>query len=365
MERVLKIIGLLVSGLRCDHLSTYGNRWLRMVNFERLGRLGKVFTGARCACADVAAVRGELLTGLTSSRFADARVFSANYNPAMTLPAQLSQKGFQTVLLTDNYPLFPLYDQLNVFDRVCFIPGQGADPHLPEGAVPAAHDGTKKTKKIITGTGGEIPDREIQRFFRNEQNNQKSGRPTDRFFDTVQRFLNRLDEKHDWFVLLDSYGLTPPWNPPDDFKHFRINEDSNKIAWPMAGAVNPEDSSAARQINFLRRAYADQCLFLDAQVGKIESSIAEFVKVSDTIFFLLSDYGFLIGDDNFLLRPDAISSLQSDAVCQQAMFIAGGAVSAGGVVDGKVSAVDLFATLLSAAGVENAPKSDGGVIDLS
>jgi arylsulfatase A-like enzyme len=362
VEWALKVIGLLVSGLRRDHLSVYGNRWLRMEHFERLGRSGRVFTEARCARADAFAVRMELLTGLDSRRLANAGDFLKNYSQTLTLPAQLTQKGFQTALLTDNYAMLPVYDRLGVFETIHFVPGQGADHHLPEGFASAVDAGNPKNKNILTGTESELSEKEIARFLRNENNSQEIGHPTQRLFESADRFLKQLDEKSDWLILIDAFGLTPPWNAPAEFTKYRTREDSNKIAWPVAGEIDPEDTTAGKQINFFRRAYADQCLFIDAQLGKVESTILSIINSNDNLFFFLSDHGLMIGDENCLLSN---SEWEFEAVTKQAILLAGCGIKAGSETAVETSAVDLFTTIINFAKVDKPPLSDGKIIDLS
>lgn len=372
----MKVIGLLVSGLRRDHLSVYGNRWLRMEHVERLGRSGRVFTGARCARADALAVRMELLTGLDSRRIANSGDFLKNYSPTLTLPAQLARKGFQTALLTDHYAMLPVYERLGVFDSVLFVPGQGADHHLPEGFASAGTAEPLKNKKILTGTESELAEKDIDRFLRNERPHQTLGHPTRRLFESADRFLKTLDDKSDWFILIDAFGLTPPWTPPAETTHYRTREDRDKLAWPLAGEIDPDDTTADKQINFFRRVYADQCLFIDTQLGKIEPTLStrqscqglieknsEQSRICiDKFSFLLSDHGLMIGDENCLLSSP---EWEYEAVTKQAMILAGDAVKAGSESSVETSAVDLFTTLIHLARVDKPPISDGKVLDLS
>ncbi|NLE30367.1 MAG: sulfatase-like hydrolase/transferase [Phycisphaerae bacterium] len=356
----MKIIGLIVSSLRRDHLGLYGNRWLKLEHFERLGKAATVFTEARCARADAPSIRMELLTGLDSRRAANSDQFFNNYNPSLTLPAQLTQKGYQTALFTDHYPMLWVYERLNVFDMIHFVPGQAADRHLPEGFASAVYSKKDNLSKILTGNKANVPECDRNRFLRNQLNSQELGHPAVRLFDAAGRFLNELDENSDWFVLIDSFGLTPPWNPPADFTHFRVREDKNKIAWPLPCPVDLKEEGIAKQINFFRRAYADQCLFFDAQLGIIESSLTSLIKNGRNMFFIMSDHGVLIGDDGGLLH---CGGGESDVVTCQALVMAGSGFSKEEKVAGEVSTVDLFKTLLHLAEVEKPPLSDGKIID--
>jgi arylsulfatase A-like enzyme len=360
LEREVKVIWLVISGLRADHLGAYGNRWLHLENIDRLADAGKVFTGAKSACADSLITRMEWLTGLDAKRFADPHESFKNYQSQLTLPAQLIGGGFKTALLTDNYPMLPIYEQLDVFDATIFIPGQAGDKHLSENFDHSLAL-NPKSKEIVTGANQTLPPNLSERYFRNRTQDQSMGRPEARLFDAAGRFLDSLKADDDWFILIDAFGLTPPWDSPADIAKYRQKNDLAAIAWPIAGPVDLDGEPSTRKtVNFLRRAYADQCLYLDNLVGHLALRITDYFEKEPFRFLLMSDQGQLIGDDNFLLEnPDRDHSV----LTQQVMIVLGHDVDDHSKTDESFSPVDLFTTTVEKTGIKNPPASDGQILE--
>ncbi len=336
----MKIVLVIISSLRVDHLGLYGNRWLKTGGFDNLGKIGRVFSQARCRQANPVGTRMEILTGLDSGRFSEP----PRIQPDFTLPGQLRSKGFQTALFTDNFPVLPLYENLNCFQTIHFIPGQGDDPHLP--GILSNPFNLELPNSVITGSSRLPKEEDLERYIRNRGFQSHMGHPAARLFSAVNEFIKTCDEN--CFLLVDSFGLQAPWEPPPEFAKFRSTEELNTIAWPLFGPVNPQDHEIEKQLSFLRRAYADSCLFLDHLIGKIS-----FAGLN---LFVMSDQGTLIGDENCLLaQPGG----QYSALLQQVLIACNPDAEKGTACDEPVYPVDLFPTLLNLAGVSEAIPSDG------
>jgi arylsulfatase A-like enzyme len=339
----LKIVLVIISSLRVDHMGLYGNRWLQTGGFDNLGKMGKVFTQARCRQANPLGTRLEVLTGLDSRRFAEP----PRLHPDFTLPGQLRAKGFQTALFTDNFPLLSWYETINAFQTLYVVPGQGEDPHLP--GVNAGPFNAELPNSILTGSDQLPEETKVENYIRNRGFHSHLSHPAVRLFSAAVEFLKNSEENS--FLLIDSFGLQPPWEPPPEFARFRTVEELNTVAWPLLGPVNPQDKGIEKQLNFLRRAYADNCLFLDDLIGKIPSSGLNL--------YVMSDQGTLIGDENLLLSQPG---WQHPALLQQALIACTPDAEKGTTSDEPVSPVDLFPTLLNQAKITPKISSDGILI---
>jgi arylsulfatase A-like enzyme len=340
----LKIVLVIVSSLRADHLGLYGNSWLKTPAFENLGKRGKVFTQAQCRQANPIGTRREILTGLDFQRFSETPCL----RPELTLPGQFQTRGFRTALFSDNFPTFPLYETVQAFDTIFFVPGQGYDPHLP--GIPSRTLDPGLSTSIVTGSPRLPKESELQNYLRNRSFHPHLGHPAVRLFAAVNEYLKNSDAENE-FLLVDSYGLQPPWDSLPEFARFRTAEDLNDVAWPVPGPFDPQHKNTHSQLNFLRRAYADSCLFLDHLLGKMATD--------GITLWVMSDQGTLIGDDNGLIHQPGRNSM---LLTKQVLIAAGPLIETGSRCGDPVTPLDLFPTLLNLAGMTHLPPNDGKII---
>jgi len=350
----LKIIWLIVSQLRADHLGPYGNSWLPTKNIAALAKAGCLFTNAHSNYADGSAVRFEWLNGTKC----DGNTTSA---PAHSLPLLLSASGYKTTLITDNYPLLHFYYHINAFDTILFIPGQGADRHFPETFAEKVFSKTQNPPKINAGSDLRPSADEISRFLRNRENEKQSHSSAHRLFDAAGRFLEQLTPDDNWFILIDAFGLTPPWFAPTDFVHFRHQEDLDAISWPIACSVDLKSPSTKQAINHLRRAYADECVYYDSLINVFWPRIEAYYETAEPFrFFLLSDMSPLIGDDGFILENP---SKDHPILTHQPMIVLGHDIDDNSQNAQPVLPVDIFATMVEKTGIAHANTNGGNVIE--
>jgi len=344
----LKVVLVIFSSLRADHLGPYGNRWLRTESFDRLAEAGRVFFGTNCGDPDPAGIRMELLTGLDRRRFTEWKP-----RGEYTLPGRLGRTGYQTALFTDNFPMLELYERSDSFGTICNIPGQGPDRHVPTEFSPFEDAGRAGFNAIISGQAAVPPDDQLDAYARNLSFYGHLGHPSQRLVQAVNDFLAKIRREDRWFILVDAYGLNPPWDPPPEFTRFRNADDAKNLAWPVPGPVNSSDPDISRQINFLRRAYADGCLFLDHLAGKLAAE-------EEVNLIVMSDHGLLVGDENFLGYR---SGPDSPILRRQVLISRGPGVEEKTRHDGPIRPVDLFASILAKLGPEERVVSDGRVVE--
>ncbi len=340
----LKIVLVILSSLRVDHLGLYGNTWLKTGTFDNLGKMGRVFTQVQSHELNPVGTRMEILTGLSIHRFSEPPRVQSGF----TLPGHLQALGFRTALFTDNFPMCSLYESIKAFDTVYFVPGQGSDPHLP-GMLSLAVDAGLGNS--ILGGSSRLPDESQQeRYIRNRGFYSHLGHPAVRLFSAVREFIKN-DDGEKSFLLVDSFGLQPPWDPPPEFARFRTAEDLSSIAWPVPGPIDPQDKNIQKQLNFLRRTYADNCLFLDEMVGKIPTDGIHL--------WIMSDQGVLIGDENFLLYEPG---QRFPHLTKQVLLACGPETEKGSRGEDPIYPLDLFPTLLTLGGISHLPPNDGKII---
>ncbi len=348
----MKIILAIISSLRVDHVSVYGNRWLKMENVENLGKTGRVFTGARGRGIDPIGVRTELLTGLDARRWKSVGEVLANSRPEWCLPGRLEADGCSTALFYDNFSHSSLYENLSGFGTVHFVPGQGADPHVPAIFPTVSVDlEASGFNEIVSGTSRLPNDQALASYARNRALYSHVGHPASRLFDAVREYTRSLDQR-DWFILVDSYGLGPPWDAPGEFSRYRSVEDLKTLAWPVAGPIDTRDSDIQKKLNFLRRSYADSCLFMDHLIGRL--------RQEGITLIVMSDHGVLIGDDDYIIgeRGD-----KSDILRRQVLIATGAGIQKGSRSEEEIRPTDIFATISGKLAPGNVRGTDGRIID--
>jgi len=346
----LKAILVILSSLRMDHVGVYGNRWIKTENLDTLAKNGRVFTNAKGPGLDSLAFRTELLTGQDLRRWKNTSDLYRNLQPQYTLAGQLESLGCPTALFTDNYPFLPFYESLNSFGTVHFVPGQGADRHIPGKLPQTTFDLEESGFDAVESGSSESPgERDMDLFVRNRSFYGSLGHPSHRLFEAARDFSQK-QESRDWFILVYSFGLTPPWDAPVEFARYRTSEDQKTLAWPVAGEVSTGDKDLERRLKFLRRCYADNCLFIDHLIGKLVGQGITLI--------VMSDHGVHIGDENTMIGRQG---MDSDVLTRQVLIVNGPKVEKGSTSEDPIQAGDIFKNLLKAAGAKDIAGPDLGL----
>ncbi|NPV07484.1 MAG: sulfatase-like hydrolase/transferase [Anaerolineae bacterium] len=178
--------------------------------------------------------------------------------------------------------------------------------------------------------------------------------------DRAVDFLRRAEASQPFFLFVSFIHPHPPFSPPtpwnklyraalmplpkstlnDESLHTYANRYQNRYKYRDAG----------RDLNLLRtmKAYYYACVsFVDHQVGRIIATLEETDRLNDTIILFASDHGEFLGDYGcFGKRSMLDAAARVPLVARyRARF------SPGRCCDTPVSLVDVFPTLLEAAGL--------------
>jgi len=347
-ESDLRIVVLIADALRKDHLACYGNQWLECANLTRLADRAVTFTRARCDRPDCRAVRLEWMTGIDTAGVDHPVSVARGISPACTMPGLLKQAGYRTGLVTDHRTAMSVYRTLCDFDFVLYCPGQADDPQLrsPDDLAGPSRD---RRQPLVPELA---PDRDrLQRYVRNQSGAGRTGHTTEALFARAAECLDRLGENENVFLLIDSFALLAPWDPPRTVRTYRGDNGLDKLAW-LARPLASTETVTDQQLKFLRCAYADACLFYDHAMAPLVDLLA---RSDATYFFLASDHGVLIGDDGYI-GWDA--TRRSPAVTDEVLLVLK-PDSGPGRCDDPIRPADMYITVLALAGVEPPFKSAG------
>lgn len=300
----MKMVVVLISGLRYDHLMAYGNKWLKLPNIDRLSECGLVFDGICVDLPDPLYTRFEMFSGLSGRRF--KRVPIDIYREENLLFGILRNHGVRTAIFSTNAELKELYSRDLLVDYMYFnIPRLfmlvSGSPDTLSSDSTFREDLKKDTTRdqqplIITGQNLTMPSYVIEEYERyRERMVKECNWPLDALVRNLKDWLGGVSGQS-IFAFLDIGCFLGPWLLPDKPAVYRRSDDLGRLAWPLFGRCNPEDKLQRKEIEFLRRTYADMCIYLDATLGSFLLELTE--NGFDVV--LMSDFGILIGDRNFI-----------------------------------------------------------------
>jgi arylsulfatase A-like enzyme len=351
----LKIVWLIADGLRRDHVACYGNRWLETTHINRIADRSLRFDGARVERPECCSVRLEWLTGIRSSRLNDPLLAGHNLTRATTLPGLLRAQGFFTGLISDNPRTRKVYDLCGDFDFVLHVTGQADDPHVSSFDSLEPGSGSGASSELLLPQEFAPPPDQIERYFRNRRRWSTTGHPTQALFERAGECLEKLANVDNWFLLIDSFAMLPPWDAPREFAQFRSQPKADKLAWPRTGTV-PTATFGEDQIKSLRCAYADSCLFFDRAM---QSLVDRLESREDIHLFLMSDHGTLIGDHG-AVGFDANSPLP--AAADQVLLVVRPDGKTGSS-DQIISPADVFASTCTLGSIDPGKWTGGEIIE--
>ncbi len=327
----VRLVVVIISGLRYDHLAAYGNSWLRLPHFNSLTNSSMVFDGLDVSYPDDLSVRFEMFTGLSSNRFTKLPVDI--YRKQFTLFSILSEAGISTAIFSDNVRMELMYNKHISADYVYFVPSWLGESGILNGGI-----------ELVTGrVEKSISDELVGRYLKYRAEFLEQGYSVEQLVSRAEKWVDNVKDR-DFLLFIDSNGFNPPWDLPGSVIRYRRESDIDKLAWPIWGPVDMTNSEQREQINFLRRTYADMCIFYDDTIGKFLAGIID--QNVEVIF--LSDFGLLIGDGDYLgINPDIESDVIRRGVCMYHLS------DKGSERRGKsIKPVDLFTTIISRFNVD-------------
>jgi len=157
-------------------------------------------------------------------------------------------------------------------------------------------------------------------------------------------FVEKYAEEEPFYLNLSFIGPHPPlWHPGE------LRNDPEKMAAPVGA---PDDE----RIRERRAHYADKCALIDGYVGRLVDALEKRGRLENTVIIFTSDHGDMLGD--FGIEDKRHFYEQSAGV---PLFMCGAGVPHTERNNGPrlcrslVSHLDLYATVLALAGLEQPP----------
>lgn len=180
-----------------------------------------------------------------------------------------------------------------------------------------------------------------------------------------------------WFCYVDSFDVHEPFDVPEPYATMYTDEDPTDPdlpVWPQYGPVveseaerevteSAEDAYHAshdaevvydeRQLDFVRSQFAGKATMVDRWFGRVLDALGEEGYWGDTTVVVTADHGHFLGDHGYMGKPYAPLF---DTIAHTPLLIwHPESDRMGETVSALTSAVDLYATILEALGVEVPP----------
>ena len=322
---------------------------LQTPNLDWLARSGSHFLRAYAECPSCIPARRSLLSGMAPAANGAVGFEVGDWNPAHTLPGELTRAGYQTELIGKLH-LFPErrrygFEHMQRADATRGPHNDYVDwlrnQHGRTEVDPGMAHGVSSNGWV--GRPSHLPEEQMHTFW---------------VADRAMDFLQKRDPSKPFFLNLSFIDPHPPLTPPA-FYYQRYIE--RELPEPVIGdwapvfdgpqtGLNPNASNIsleAQQLKCARAAYYGMVNFIDDQIGRL---IQFASRLEDCLVIFTSDHGEMLGDHNYfrktwpyegsagipmIVRAPDSWGLPAEVSCQS-----------------PVGLQDVMPTVLDAAGVE-------------
>jgi arylsulfatase A-like enzyme len=319
------IVLIVLDTVRADHVGCYGYMLKTTPHIDELASKGVLFEQAITPSPWTAPSHASIFTGLFPGQN-QVHEKNISLDPQIpTLASLLSQKGYQTVGLTNNVYVrrrlglahgFQDYEELwgrNEISSLLLVEewlNQRTHPRVDAGA---------------QDTFGRVQD-----WFHYDH---RAGKP--------------------FFLFINYMEAHAPYTPPAEYKRKfvlpdemaaadRVNQDPEAF---LVGQVHMND----RDFALLSQLYDGEINYLDDQIGRVLTLIAEYSTPKDTMIIVLSDHGENLGDHGLMSHEMSVH----DTLIHVPMILYYPPLFSGGRRDVRqIQTIDLFPTVLRVAGVK-------------
>jgi arylsulfatase A-like enzyme len=171
-------------------------------------------------------------------------------------------------------------------------------------------------------------------------------------FSRTAEWIRENQNWDQWFCYADSFDVHEPFDVPEPYASMYTDEDPTDPAlpvWPYYGPVNKGQSElTGRELEFVRSQFAGSVTMVDRWFGRVLDTLDETGLWDETMVIVTSDHGFALGDHGWIGKNDFTVY---DVISHTPLMIWHPGAT-GKRVSALTSAVDLYATMLEAMGID-------------
>ena len=194
---------------------------------------------------------------------------------------------------------------------------------------------------------------------------ENAGRRFERDWSTAQVFQTAADwlaenyRRQEGFCLwIDSFTPHEPFDPPPWYKEmYDPGYQGERVIFAQYGSV---DYLTGEELRHVKALYAGNVSLADRWFGHLMDTVANLGLLRNTLVVVTSDHGHLFGDHAVIGKPGVGPNGRLwEEIADIPLAIYHPEIEGGGRIDALVQAVDLFPTLIEAAGIERPGDIDG------
>lgn len=174
-------------------------------------------------------------------------------------------------------------------------------------------------------------------------------------FSTATTWLENNYTQKPWLLVIDSFDVHEPFHCPEPYASLYTQEHpraSDLIVWPLYGRVDQGESCLTeRQLAFIRAQYAGKVTMVDHWLGRLFEKLDQLQLWEDTTVIVTSDHGHYLGDHGWMGKP-FFAPLYNTLAHTPLLIRFPGSAQHGKRMSALTSAVDVYATMLEALGVQ-------------
>jgi arylsulfatase A-like enzyme len=331
------IILVSIDSLRFDHLGCYGYKKPTSPDIDRIASEGVRCESAVSTTSWTLPAHVAMMTGLFDSthgvvdnglRLSDARP---------TLASMLHDNGYQTAGFFGGPYLHPAFGFGHGFEHYesCMSPSAPSE---------RSASGDSSTTSTLAPTLADL-----------DRSHADVTGP--RTVEAVTRWLEHAPDDRPMFLFVHLWDVHYDYNPPREYIHlFDPGYDGTLDAHDLMTNPAVNEHMAPRDFDHLLALYDGEIRFTDDNLARILDAVDRKRRKANTLLVVTADHG----EEFFEHRGKGHQRTLFDEVVRVPMIVRWpGHLTAGRVVPDQVRLVDLFPTLLGAAGVSDPPRVQG------
>jgi len=289
---------------RRDHLSCYGNKWIKTPYLDKFASESVIFDNAYAEGLPTIPVRVSMFTGRYTLPF-------RGWQPLEQLDVPIAEilwdKGVTSALISDTYHMHkPQFGFSRGFDYVEWIRGQENDPWIidPNLKVDLMKYSEKNWHPSYPGQPSIVVKRQFEQFLKNRANwKDEEDNHIAQVFKKSMKWLETEISKGNrdkLFLVIDSFDPHEPWDPPNQYLDlYPVPEyDGLPIIWG-GGLV---DDWTLPEIRHLRAQYAGTITLSDKWTGIFIEKVEDLGLLDNTLIIFLSDHGEPLGEHGIIKK---------------------------------------------------------------
>ncbi|WP_265108601.1 sulfatase-like hydrolase/transferase [Halosolutus halophilus] len=363
----MNVVLISIDSLRRDVLEVYRDEptgfgyQVATPNLDRFAERAAVFDTHYAGSLPCMPARREWLTGTQEFLWRSWGPIEPFDAP---IPRLARASGIVTQLITDHYHYFQhgshgYYEDFNGYE---FVRGHEWDAHRTNPRTPPDRTFASQLN-AETGAPSDLVNRTVYaRNVADVADEREYFAP--RVFRRTAEWLTENREWDEWFCYVDSFDVHEPFDVPESYASMYTDEpldDSELTIWPFYGRIDGEgdgpDSPGGsgerlsdRQVEFVTAQFAAKTTMTDRWFGRVLETLDEQERWEDTMVIVTSDHGHYLGDHGWMGKPFAPIY---DVLAHTPLFIWHPETArTGETIDALTSAVDLYATILDALGID-------------